>query len=485
MYIKRNLNIKKAYDIVIIGGGIHGASLANQASQLGISVLLADKSDFAAETSSRSSKMAHGGLRYLEMFDFNQVFEGIKSRDLLLEKQSALVKPQKFLIPVYSNWFYKYKILLGLFFYDLLLKNKKLKHKVEDLNNYKDLINIFPKDSKLSDLILYYDGTMDDSLIVVEHIRKATKQGADCFNHLKAEILNNSEDFAEVKLIDQTNEQEFFVKAKKIINLAGPFVGEIDPTIKKQLMFSFGVHIIFDYKWEFPALFLPLNKKTRYYFVWPFKGKTMIGTTERKFDKPVTDPQPTKDEIQEILNRVKKDIPNSNLNKDNILYAFSGLRTLALRDSKSTTGKISRKHLLVDNKSIISLLGGKYTTANYTSFEILKKLIKEKKIIESEKKESQKKEAKLKDKKIDYSLDSVLGTKDLEEKIKICLKEYYVVSFMDLANRIGLVYFNNNGLDDLEDIKDIIIKEDKSFPVEQGLREFKEHIEAIKKIIQS
>ena len=176
-------SIKDQYDFAIIGGGIHGACLARYAAQNNFSVLLLDKADFAAATSSRSSKMAHGGLRYLEMFDFKQVFESIKARDRLFQEAPHLVKPEKFLIPVpKGQLFFKWKLKLGLCLYDLMLSNKSLRHawiKREELG--------FPGFNKqrndLEGCYVYTDGIMRDSRLVIENLLMAEKYGACCLNY--------------------------------------------------------------------------------------------------------------------------------------------------------------------------------------------------------------------------------------------------------------------------------------------------------------
>ena len=363
------------YDIAIVGGGIHGATIANFASQNNLKVLLIEKNDYASGTSSRSSKMLHGGLRYLEMLDFQQVFEGIKARDEYFKFCSEIAHPSNFLIPVNKNdYFYFFKLKIGLILYDLFLKNKSLKHKFIPRKKLafegfditrRDLLGCFE----------YYDGAFNDTKLVLENILRAKNQNALCLNYHQLVNFSYDKNLYLLNVTNTINQEQKEFKAKILINTAGCYVPEVERMNNGQsgfnLKYSRGSHILFNKKWNAPSLFLPLSGKARYYFVWPFMNYTMVGTTEREMSYPIDEPLPTKDEIQEIYNRLEKDLPNSGLNSESAYYCFAGIRALPARESNKGISIMSRKHLWSIKENIISLYGGKLSTASWTAKECI------------------------------------------------------------------------------------------------------------------
>jgi glycerol-3-phosphate dehydrogenase len=374
-----NIKNTRRFDVVIVGGGIHGAMFARIAALNGLKTLLLELNDYASATSSRSSKMAHGGLRYLEMYDFIQVREGIRAREDLFITAPHLVKAHPFLFPISKNaWFTKVKMSLGLWFYDQLVKDKK--HKWLDAVSLQAGSNNL-NSSEYNGAFQYYDGIMHDTRLVLENIRAARQEGALCLNYAKLENYNhkknNSVSFAWRDLI--TN-QHFEQEAGLIVNCAGPwvpYVGRITPSeLSERLCYSQGTHLLFNKPWNGPALILPLGPKGRYYFVWPHYVGTMVGTTERLVKEPSFSPTPKRDEIEEILNNLEQDLPAHGLNKSSLVYAFSGIRTLPLRGKGQDPSQLSRKHIWHYSSGMLSLLGGKFTTAGWTVFEGLKQVFK-------------------------------------------------------------------------------------------------------------
>ncbi len=371
--ILSNLKTESVYDVVIVGGGVHGAATANFAARLGMKVALLEMDDFAAATSSRSSKMAHGGLRYLEMLDFQQVFEGIKAREELFEQAPHIVKPERFLIPIpKGDWFFKLKLKVGLFLYDLLVKDPKHKHRW--IPNSKLTETGFGADAaNLEGCFEYTDGLMNDSRLVLEHILGARLSGAICLNYIKVDQIERRSDISTLSCNDQVSKETFHLKARLVINCAGPWAtklqGKSDSENPLAVKLSRGVHVIFNKPWKGPSLFLPMPGKARYYFVWPHPGGTMIGTTERDTEVAEIDPMPTKSELDEIFGRIEKDLPASGLSRASAHYAFAGIRTLPIRNSANNSATISRKHIWRYNDGILTLVGGKYTTAVWTAWE--------------------------------------------------------------------------------------------------------------------
>ena len=355
--------------VVIIGGGIHGAVMARQLSGQGITVALFEKGDYASGTSSRSSKMAHGGLRYLEMFDFEQVFEGIKAREELFEQLPNLVHPYPFLIPVnHGDYWFRSKLKVGLFLYDMMVKHRERRHSW--ITRKKLSFTGFSSDREdLMGCFQYYDGLLNDARLVIENILAARLQGALCLNYMPVQHLQFHDDNrAELHAVDALTGNDYSLTADCVVNCAGPFVNQfLDEEISQpDIRFSRGTHLLFSVPWNDPALFLPMEGDSRYYFVWPHETGTMVGTTEREVTAPSKDPQPSQSEVHEILLRLSVDLPDSGLDRHSLHYAFAGERTLPIREEEENTGTISRKHIWHRYKNVFSLYGGKLTTSEWT-----------------------------------------------------------------------------------------------------------------------
>lgn len=375
--LKQNSHTK----ILIIGGGIHGAALARIAALNGTDCVLIEKQDYASGTSSRSSKMAHGGLRYLETFDFQQVFEGIKAREELFDVASHICKPDRFLIPVQRNdWWFRIKLGIGLYLYDLMCTKKERKHGWISRKNLKyDGFHSGRED--LMGCYSYCDGIMNDARLVVETIVHARELGARCINYVGAyKVYQNNDKTFTINAKDELNNDNFTLTADLVINCTGPwapFIGhEESKALTKRLRYSAGVHLIFNRPWNQPSLFLPMEQKNRYYFVWPHPGGTMVGTTEREVTDVPMEQFPIEAEVQEVMKRIQKDLPDAGLNQDSLHYAFAGVRTLPLRGNQTGTATLSRKHIWENQAGVLTLLGGKWTTSSWTSFEGYKEALK-------------------------------------------------------------------------------------------------------------
>ncbi|MEY4669834.1 MAG: hypothetical protein RL518_2533 [Pseudomonadota bacterium] len=364
------------YDMIVVGGGIHGAAVARLAAGHGFKTALLEKSDYAAATSSRSSKMAHGGLRYLELLDFEQVFEGIKAREEMFDHVGNLVKPAEFLIPVPKGaWFFKIKLGIGLFLYDLMVKKSNRRHRWIP----RAKLNFPGFHSGREDLMgcfVYTDGIMSDARLVIDNVIAARRYGAECLNYCEVRSMTRDESgISEVTAVDTKSGKQIKLRARLVVNCTGPWASTLANTLgaePRPLKFSRGSHIIFNKPWTGPSLFLPMPGKARYYFVWPHPAGTMVGTTEREVSSVELDPLPSKDEMDEIFGRLEKDIPDAGLNRESACYAFAGIRTLPIRGKNANSTVLSRKHIWTHVNGVLTLLGGKYTTASWTALEGVK-----------------------------------------------------------------------------------------------------------------
>lgn len=375
LFAKRSHRLERAarerFDIIVIGGGIHGVCVAKIAAQAGLSVLLLEKGDYASGTSSRSSKMAHGGLRYLEMFDFEQVFEGIRAREALFERLPNLVRPERFLIPVPQGAYWlRWKLGLGLTLYDLLVRSKARKHRW-----IRGTPSVFGAGATpLAGCYQYTDGLMSDSRLIFEFLTAAQSCGCCALNYATVRAVEQQSDgSARVSWLDGRTQSSYVSHARLVINCAGPWAPQLHPQSGTQplpkVRYSRGSHLVFSVPWPHPSLFLPLAEKGRYYFVWPHPSGTLVGTTEREVQELEDDPMPSPDEVNEILERLARDLPSAGLTRETLHYAFAGVRTLPMRSAKKGVSHLSRKHIWSLSGGVLTLLGGKYTTFAWTATE--------------------------------------------------------------------------------------------------------------------
>lgn len=361
-------------DVVVVGGGIHGAAFARLAALNGLKTVLLERADYGWATSSRTSKMAHGGLRYLEMFDFAQVREGIRAREDLFVTASHLVKPQDFLIPIYEgqSW-QRFKMSVGLWLYDLMARSSGRKQSWVPAQNISP--NPFTRVSqKLDGAFRYFDGLMRDTRLVIENIVAARQEGALCLNYANVDSVSPLQaGRVWIGWTDVLKGKKHELSTGVVVNCAGPWVaraGRLKPSeLNSRIRYSQGTHVLFSKPWHGPALFLPLEEKGRYYWVWPHFAGTMVGTTEREIDLLPEDPQPTAAEVEELLARLNRDIPGSGLDRSSLHYAFAGVRTLLLRKAGGPVSQLSRRHSWSLSNGMLSLVGGKFTTASWTAYE--------------------------------------------------------------------------------------------------------------------
>lgn len=377
------LQAKPSCEVLVVGGGIHGAVMAHLAMLNGLDTVLLEREDYAFATSSRSSKMAHGGIRYLEQFDLSQVFEGLRARERLFKTAPHIVKPQPFLIPFFEGQkLNKSKFKLGLMLYDLLQRNSKLRHSWLPAN--KELEILFNSEQrKLLGCFKYFDGVMNDSRVVVENILAARQEGALCINHCALEHVGQVES-GRVKVFwqDKLGASKGEIEAGIVVNCAGPWVPYLgkyrSSNLSDLVCYSQGVHLIFNKEWREEAILFPLGERGRYYFVWPHFAGTLVGTTERAITELEDDPKPVKEEIDEVLARLTRDLPNSGLDRSSLHYAFAGVRTIALRGKTAVDkpSKLSRKAIWNYQKGVLSLIGGKFTIAHSTAEDGLRQIFR-------------------------------------------------------------------------------------------------------------
>jgi len=372
------------WDIIIIGGGATGLGTALDAANRGLKTLLLEQSDFAKGTSSRSTKLVHGGVRYLAQGDIGLVKHALRERGLLEKNAPHLVNKEEFIIPCY-DWFAVIKYLTGLTLYDWLAG--KFSFGSSKYFTKKETLNIMPgiKEKGLKGSIRYYDGKFDDARLAINIAQTAVEQGATLINYMKVvNLLKNVNDIIGIEAEDSITKQKFKLNSKVVINATGVFVDDIlqmnNPNAKKMVRPSQGVHIVL--KKEFlnseSALMIPKTADGRVLFAVPWHQHLLVGTTDTPLNEHSLEPRALKEETDFILNTAGSYFNQKPTEKD-ILSVFSGLRPLAApTDANSnSTKEISRDHkLIVSAKGLITITGGKWTTYRRMAEETIDLAIK-------------------------------------------------------------------------------------------------------------
>lgn len=366
---------REVFDVAVIGGGITGAGVALDAASRGLTVALIEKRDFASGTSSRSSKLIHGGLRYLEQFQFSLVREALEERATLKEMAPHLSKPLAFLVPLYragtrsplgAN---KLKLRAGLWLYDLLAGRKNIaRHR---WLTHDEALAVAPAlDPKnLRGGFLYYDCLTDDARLVIEVIKEAARRGAIVANYARAGGLIKADNrIAGIEVEDTLEKRRFNLNARVVVNATGVWSDEIarlaDPQARNHLRPSKGIHIILPSEkfGNAAAVLIPSLGEQRFLFVIPWQNRTVIGTTDTDYAGDLDEPHAQSDEINRVLESAARYFPGADVSIDDVINSYAGLRPLAGGDGKSTK-ELSRKEEIFENESgLVSIIGGKLTT---------------------------------------------------------------------------------------------------------------------------
>lgn len=371
-----------SWDVIIIGGGATGLGTAVDAASRGYRTLLLEQSDFAKGTSSRSTKLVHGGVRYLAQGDIALVYEALHERGLLLKNAPHLVKDQEFIIPVYS-WLSKYKYLIGLKLYDLLAGKSGFK-KSSFLSAAK-VMKAIPglKPEGLIGGVSYSDGQFDDARLALNLAQTASEYGGVLLNYTKVTGLTKVDGTINgVSFTDTETNKAFTLKAKVVINATGVFVDEIlkmdVPSGKAIVRPSQGAHVVLDPSFlnSDRALMIPKTPDGRVLFAVPWHGKVLVGTTDTPLNEHSLEPRPLAEEIEFILTTAGKYLTRQPSRED-VLAAFAGLRPLAAPGKNTnSTKEISRSHKLIISKSgLITITGGKWTTYRRMAMDVVDKAI--------------------------------------------------------------------------------------------------------------
>ena len=359
----------ETWDIVIIGGGATGVGAAVDAAARGYDVLLLEQSDFGKGTSSRSTKLIHGGVRYLEQGDLSLVMEALKERGILRRNAPHLVSDMAFVVPSYDWWespFYG----LGLKLYNLLAgkygfgRSRILSRRA----TLARLPGIRPEG--LRGGVVYFDGQFDDARLLISLVATAAEQGATLLNYVAVTGFERAADgtLDAVLAADSESGREFRIGARAFVNAAGPFCDEVrrmaDAEASPLLAASQGIHLVFDGSFlaGTSAIMVPHTSDGRVMFAIPWYGHTLVGTTDTPVPSAALEPVAQNQEIEFLLETAGRYLARAPRRED-ILSIFAGIRPLVREGGAKSTAALSRDHAIhIDQSGLLTITGGKWTT---------------------------------------------------------------------------------------------------------------------------
>ncbi len=359
------------YDLLVLGGGINGAGVAREAALRGMKVLLTEQRDFAAGTSSRSSKMIHGGIRYLENLEFGLVFESLSERSKLFDLAPHLVHPLKFFLPVYQRSRHPmWKLSLGMWLYDVLsLFDAPETH---ERLSASEAIRLHPylQTSGLKGGFSYYDAYTDDDRLVLETLRSAASASAHILNYCRCEpsLIRDEQGLMQASLFDEMGNKSYRVRARHVISSLGPWTDQFAAESHKDwtdvLRPTKGIHLVFD-RAKLPlkqAVVMSDDQKGRIVFVLPRADYLLVGTTDTDFAGDPGRVVAESADVDYLLSMTSEYFPGAKLRRSDALSCYAGIRPLYADGSASET-KTSREHKIFSGgKGVTVITGGKFTT---------------------------------------------------------------------------------------------------------------------------
>ncbi len=357
----------EVFDVLVIGGGITGAGIALDATSRGLTVALVERNDFASGTSSKSSKLVHGGLRYLEQREFGLVREAVTERDLMRRLAPQLVEPVPFALPITGKQM-RVKFGVGLWAYDALASFRSNQiHKHLDADETEEMLPALPT-GKISGGFLYYDCKTDDARLVMEVLVAAVRRGAVVANHAPVIGLGSSESGCEALVQDSSSGATLSIRAKKTVVAGGVWADRIENLTRRdaedRLRPSKGIHLLFN-RSDIPltdtAALIPDAERQRMLFVIPWLDSVLVGTTDTDYTGDIDAPVVDADDRTYVLDALNS-VFDLALDENHIAGAYAGLRPL-VKGKAGATADLSRRHSVYDvSPSVIGITGGKLTT---------------------------------------------------------------------------------------------------------------------------
>jgi glycerol-3-phosphate dehydrogenase len=376
----QQLNGSAVWDICIIGGGATGLGIAVDAASRGFKTLLVEKFDFAKGTSSRSTKLVHGGVRYLQQGNIKLVMEALKERGILIKNAPHLVKNQAFIVPNYKWWEGPY-YGIGLKVYDWMAGS--LGFGPSQFLSREETLHLAPTldPDGLRGGVLYHDGQFDDARLAIHLAMTAADQGATVVNYMSVEgLLKANGKVCGVILKDRLNDVSstltYEVKAKAVINATGVLADSIlkmdDAKAESLVSVSQGIHIVLDKEFlpSETAIMIPRTDDKRVLFAVPWHNKIIVGTTDTPVSRASTEPVALEEEIEFVLHHIQKYL-TKDPDRSDIRSVFAGLRPLVKAHSKTTAALSRDHHVTVSDSELITITGGKWTTYRKMAEDVL------------------------------------------------------------------------------------------------------------------
>ncbi|MDF1796772.1 MAG: glycerol-3-phosphate dehydrogenase [Coxiellaceae bacterium] len=371
------------YDLVVIGGGINGCSIAADAAGRGLSVLLCEQNDLASGTSSYSSKLIHGGLRYLEQNEFKLVKHALSEREVWLHRAPHLIQPLEFILPYEQHQRPKWILKLGLWFYDHLAKRHSIPASSSFKRNDNELLTSLA--GRIQYGFSYYDCFCDDARVVISIAQQAEQHGATIKTHHKCTQakLNSQRTHWDLTLLNQHSETTHKIRSKAVVNAAGPWVGNvsqqlIQPCHPHRLRLIKGSHIVVPKLYNGDQAYILQNIDKRIVFVIPYQEEySLIGTTDEVFHGAPDEAHITHEEIDYLTVLINHYFKKS-ISASDIVWQYSGVRPLLDEEGKLPS-EISRDYQVIldqysDTAPLLTVTGGKLTTARLLARDTLDKL---------------------------------------------------------------------------------------------------------------
>ena len=368
---------KQKFDVIVVGGGINGSGVAREAALHGYRTLLVERHDFGAGTTSRATRLIHGGLRYLEHGEFGLVYESLAEREALVRDEPHLVRPLKMLVPVYRGdarpgW----KVRIGLVLYDLFSFRKSLpRHRAmppRALDAYEPGLS---RDGLTAAFTMYDAQVEFPERLVAQAVRDLCDAGGVAMNHVAAvRLLSPGGVLRGLVLRDERSEHVVEVEAKVVVNAAGPWVDQLlagsDGERHEPLVGGTkGSHLVVDWPGgPQHAVFASAKTDGRPFFILPWYGRTLVGTTDLRWEGDPSNAQCTLDELRYLLDEATRLFPATPLQREQVLYTYCGVRPLPWMPPGTDESKIPRSHFIIDHakrggpNGLLSLVGGKLTT---------------------------------------------------------------------------------------------------------------------------
>jgi len=373
---------KKIWDIIVVGGGATGLGTALDAASRGYKTVLIEQNDFAKGTSSRSTKLVHGGVRYLRQGNVSLVFEALKERGLLLKNAPHLVKNQTFIVPNY-HWWEKPFYGFGMKIYDRLAGS--LGFGKSRMLSKKRTLQAIPtlEPENLIGGVSYQDGQFDDARLAVNLMQTIFENHGIAVNYVKATgLLKKNGSISGVRAKDMESGEEISLNARVVVNATGVFTDTIrkmdDPELSPIIQFSQGVHIVLDQRFQpgDSAMMIPKTDDGRVLFAVPWHKKVIIGTTDTSIKTASLEPRAMDEELDFLLSHTAKYLTEDPAPAD-VRSVFTGLRPLVKSAESKSTKKISRDHtILTDPSGLITITGGKWTTYRKMAEDTVNQAIK-------------------------------------------------------------------------------------------------------------